>query len=57
MSNSSIWSKIGPYQVLSLRASVNLDAVAMNEYSVFPKRYSNNEDSQSDCVVSYQGVV
>ena len=33
MSNSSIW----PFQVLTLRARVDLGAIAINRYSIFPK--------------------
>ena len=30
-------TKIGPYQVLPLRATVDLGAMAMKRYSAFPK--------------------
>ena len=42
---------IGPYQVLPLRARVDLGAMAIEGYSAFPKAGT----SPSDCLVSYPG--
>ena len=47
--------QIGPYQVLPLRARVDLGAMAMKGYSAFPKAPALLEPSPSDCLVSYPG--
>ena len=48
---SSINPKIVPYQVLALRARVDLGAIALKRYSAFP----NAPALRSDCLVSYPG--
>ena len=47
--------QIGPYQVLPLRARVDLGATAMKGYSAFPKAPALLGPSPSDCLVSYPG--
>ena len=46
---------IGSYQVLPLRARVDLGAMAMKGYSTFPQGSSIAGTSPSDCLVSYPG--
>ena len=41
--------------MLPIRASVNLGAMAMKGYSVFPKSSSITGILPSDCLVSYPG--
>ena len=44
MSNSSIWSRDGPFHMLPLRAIVDLGAMAMKGYSAFPNTDGLLED-------------
>ena len=44
---------MGPYQVLPLRARVDLGAMAMKRYSAFPQSSGIIENSPSDSLVSY----
>ena len=46
--------KIGPYQVLPLRAKVGLGSNS-NEVFCIPQSYSNTEALSTDCLVSYPG--
>ena len=45
--------KIGPYQVLPLWATVNLEAMAKKGDFIFPKSSSLTGASKSDCLGSY----
>ena len=45
----------GPYQVLSFRVRVDLEAMAMTGCSAFPNAPALLETSRSDCLVSYLG--
>ena len=47
--------KIGPYQVLPLRARVDLGPIAMKGCSVFPKAPALREKSPSDFLQPYPG--
>ena len=46
---------MGPYQVLPLRARVDIGAMAMKEYSAYSSNSIFTEASQSDYLVSYLG--
>ena len=51
MSNSSILRKDRTYQVLPLRARVDLGVMIMKGYSAFPKAPALLEPHKSDCLV------